>query len=141
MAIKRSITLTIVHDDIPTIGPGVRRAYARTSIALANKGVARMKKLVHRRTGTLSRSIHASASEGGHEGDLEVAKDGVAIVEVIAPEWLGNNTYDTYAGSWLPYAAIEAARGGSHDFFTPAVAVVEREMQRTFKQALKAEGL
>ncbi|KKN47438.1 hypothetical protein LCGC14_0662780 [marine sediment metagenome] len=119
-----------IHDNI-------RSAWVRTAIALGWKGIADMKGRVHRLTGTLSRSIHVSVREEGHGDDLDNAKGG-DIKETISPNW-DEGSYDVLAGSWLPYAGPEAHRGGSHDFFTPAIEVIKRSVQSTYKQALEDE--
>ncbi len=129
-SITQTMTMGGIHDNI-------RRAWARTAIALGERGVADMKGRVHRLTGTLSRSLHVSAKEKGHESDVGQAKSS-DIKETISPNW-DKGSYDVLAGSWLPYAGPEAGRGGSHDFFTPAVEVVKRNVESTYKQALEDE--
>lgn len=111
------IRLTVVSNTTPLIGPGIHRAYARAATALAFRAVAQMKGRVHRITGTLSRSIHASRHEEGHEGDLEKGRAGTTITENISPVWAKGSTWDILAGSWIPYAIYEQERGGPHDFF------------------------
>jgi len=118
----------------------VNTAIGRASVAwgeqVANKG----REIVHRLSGTLSRSIHAAA------GSYDVDETGQAVEGVLpiivepVPEWDGD-TAAVSAGSWIGYAEFERRRGGSHDWLTGPVAEANGRYGQTLGQALREEGL
>lgn len=118
-----------------------KRALSRGAVAATNEFVSNAKMIVHRDSGTLSRSIHA-APPNYHEnqGDESKAASGVDLVDVAGYnffKWEGDRAH-AQAGSWLGYAIYEE---NLHPYLAPALAMARQTAQHHFDMAFREEGM
>ena len=118
------------------------RAAGRASIGIGMAVAADTKRLTHRVSGTLARSVHAAAPSADHDGDensaltqdLMMSKG--FIIPGASPE---GPTLEV--GSWLPYACAEWI-GRNHPGITQGLEGVRGARATSIvMQAFREEGL
>lgn len=116
----------------------VKRAVERSEVAVAEVAVTEAKVVVHRITGTLSRSIHA-AQPGTTDGasDEEAAFGGSDLTAAVVPVWEGDQAL-LEVGSWISYAINEE---DLHPYLYPSIEKAAAEAPAIFEQAFAEEGL
>lgn len=104
------------------------RAIARGTISLTVRVADIARTGAHVITGDLRRSIHGAKVNS--MGEQKMTQGNVLHAEGAMTE----------VGSWLDYACVEEARGGSHAYMMPAVQAVRGVTFATFRAAFKEEG-
>lgn len=120
------------------------RACGRSIVAIGMLVAADTKRLTHRISGTLARSIHAAEVNAEHDEDEEARMAASADLMATKGIPLPSNTRFGAAievGSWLPYACVEWV-GRNHPGITQGVEGV-RGIRSTaiIAQAFREEGL
>jgi hypothetical protein len=123
----------------------VEHALSRAAVGWAQQVVMAAKMIVHRVTGTLSRSLHAAPRDYNGAGDFEQAKTtsldtGAAGAGYELPKWDNGHAYIA-AGSWIQYAAAEFSKGGTHDYLSGPVAQANQNFEGLVKKAMGEEGI
>ena len=119
----------------------VTRAKERALVAVGERIVSEAKQVVHRISGTLSRSIHLA--QPGYTGPADQSRARSLDLHrrgSIVPLKTAGGDLVLLAGSWIDYAEDELDRGGSHDYMTPAVEIAEGASKEALQRALAAEG-
>jgi hypothetical protein len=117
----------------------VLRAVGRSQVAWGEQVTSKMRSVVHRLTGTLSRSLHTAKAGYTGESDESTARAGAAVANQDPGTSHGRAIVE--AGSWISYALYEMRRGGSHDYVTDAVRSANGDYGETLKRAIMQEGL
>lgn len=138
---KLSTTFISMWAAAPVIGK-VSRAKERALIAVGERIVSEEKQVVHRDTGTLSRSIHLA--QPGYTGPTDQARARSLDLHrkgAIVPLKSKGGDLILLAGTWIDYAQDEIDRGGAHDYVTPAVEIAGASSKEALQRALAAEEI
>lgn len=126
-----------------TIKDKMARANARALIAIGVNISAETKRITHRISGTLARSIHVAevGYEGGDSDEAMAAIGDLLYTTMPAGPSRGPFGPAIEVGSWLPYACVEWV-GRQHPGITQGLEMVRGErMDAIVKQAYIEEGL
>jgi hypothetical protein len=101
----------------------VKRSMERTAVGWGVQVSNEARVVVHRLTGTLSRSLNFRGPQD----------DGVdkVIADAGSVDWFTK----------IPYGIYEWARGGSHDYLTGPVRIANADVLANLAKALREEGL
>lgn len=85
------------------------RATGRAIVGIGMLIAADTKRLTHRVSGTLARSVHAAEIGADHDGDEERAESGADLMMGMVPKAtpVGELGMAVEVGSWLDYACVE----------------------------------
>lgn len=117
-----------------------KRAIESASVQWGVTVAQKAKGIVHRLSGTLSRSLHA-APDNYNIDDTAAAMVSTMPLEVgNIPRWVGSKAM-VAAGSWIDYAIYEKARGGLHDFLSTPARETNSKYGDMLRRAFARQGL
>jgi hypothetical protein len=120
----------------------INRASGRAIIAIGVNVASETKRITHRISGTLARSIHV-AEVGYEQGDTDegLAESGDLLFQLMP----ASATHTEFGpaievGSWLPYACVEWV-GRQHPGITQGLEAARSRADAIVEQAFMEEGL
>ena len=126
-----------------TLDAKINRAAGRSIVGIGVLASVETKRVTHKLTGTLARSVHAAPLMEYHDDDEEEAKDGSDLM--LAQENLRATTTPfgptLEVGSWISYACVEWV-GRMHPGVTQGIEMVRgARSDAIVAQAFREEGL
>lgn len=125
-----------------TIQAKVRRASGRAIVAIGMNVAVDTKRVTHRVSGTLARSVHVATIRADHEDDEQDAQgNDLMLLSSAAHATQTPLGLAVEVGSWLPYACVEWV-GRQHPGVTVGLEAVRGVRADTIvRAAFREEGL
>ena len=125
-----------------TVQDRIHRAAGRAIVGIGVLVAADTKRITHKVSGDLARSVHAAPPSHPHDGDEEAAKNGDLMLlpgQLKAARTPVGEVIEV--GSWMPYACVEW-EGRGHPGITEGLEAVRGvRADSIVRQAFREEGL